>query len=183
MISVVRGTSQRYGLCMRKSFLLGLLAAFGLAWATTAEAADAGGDRLELRGMTFVASEGGRAEVVVEAARAELDREAEIAELEQVRLRLAGDAEQPGFAMTCDRGELDLRTYDFHAVGHVEGRTGDGRRFSSPWLRYSEAEGVAFTDAPVVIRDGPSTFRGAGLRYHVREGRLQLLEASLVQSP
>lgn len=156
---------------------------FGLASVPTALARSA--DPLELRGMTFVASREGRTELVVEAARALLDPDADSANLEQVHVRVSDGTGEDGLRleMTCDRGEFDLERNDFVAEGNVKGRTGDGRHFVSPWVRYDSEQGLAYTDAEVEIVDGATTFRGAGLRYHVRDGRLQLLDATLVQNP
>jgi hypothetical protein len=65
----------------------------------------------------------------------------------------------------------------------VRGRLGDGREFRGPWLRYDRANGVAFTDAPVVIVDRGRQLRGGGLRYHVRDRRLRLTAGASVVEP
>lgn len=144
------------------------------------------GDTMEMRGMTFAASEGQRNEILLRAERAQLDARAEVAHLEGVRVQLGGAVADPDalrFEMTCEAGSINLATSDFEAHGNVRGRTADGRRFATDWIRYDDARGVAYTDAGVEIHEGSVRFRGEGLRYHVRENRLQLLKAHVVQTP
>lgn len=134
--------------------------------------------------MTFVASAGPVAELIVEADQAVVDPAEQRARLEGVHAVWADDAGRTSLELDCERGEFDLETNDLLAIGNVQGRLGDGRRFAGPWLRYDRSRGVAFTDAPVTIRDGGHTLRGGGLRYHVRNGRLRLTAgASVVESP
>ena len=84
--------------------------------------------------------------------------------------------------MSCDRAQYHLDTNDFVAEGHVRGRTGDGRRFETSRLRYDHANAVAVSDVPVTITDRHGRYRGAGFRYHVGEGRFQLVgDVSVIQ--
>ncbi len=162
--------------------LLGLIlpAAASAARAAVAEADSA----LRLERMTFVASRAGRTEVLLQAARARLNPEADVVDLEDVRAVVMSEDGRPGLELRCQRGEFDLATQDFVATGDVRGRASDGRRFASSWVRYDHSRGLAFTDAPVLIREGGRTLRGGGLRYHVRDGTLRLLGgASVVQAP
>ncbi len=86
------------------------------------------------------------------------------------------DAEKgESFRMQCDRAELDVETNDFTATGNVKGITGDGQRYSAPWVRYEHASSMLLTDAPVTVVDGGITFRGDGFRYHIEERRFELL--------
>jgi LPS export ABC transporter protein LptC len=158
-----------------------LLAVAALAGPPSSRAESA--STLELLGMTFVSSRAGHTEMVDEAARALLDPAANLADLEDVRVRLAERDGGVRLEMECDQGQFDLENHDFLAQGNVRGRTGDGRRFSAPWIRYDDAKGLAVTDAPVKIVEDVTTLRGSGFRYHVREGRFQLLQATLVQTP
>lgn len=139
---------------------------------------------LWLAGMTFVASRGVHTEIVLEAERARLHPAQNVADLEGVRAVVMGEDGRPGLRLSCQRGEFDLETQDFVASRDVRGRTADGRRFASAWIRYDHARNLAYTDAPVVIHEGERTLRGGGLRYQVREGTLRLLGgASVEQAP
>lgn len=130
---------------------------------------------LRLTGMTFVGSRGEIRELVLRARSALFRPETRIAELEGVEAEVSEGEGGRSFAMSCLRAELDFDTEDFRAEGQVEGVTGDGQRYSAPWVRYTHAEGVLFTDAPVVMVDGTGSYRGDGFRYHVDERRFQLL--------
>jgi LPS export ABC transporter protein LptC len=155
----------------------------GLLALVLAQAAS-GAPPMRIGRMTLVASTGAVQELLVSAEHAVVDVEAQRAELEGVRATWAREDGAPSLELTCDRGEFDLATNDLLAVGSVQGRLYDGRRFEGPWLRYDRAKGVAFTDAPVKIVDEGRMLRGGGLRYHVRSGRLRLTAgASFVETP
>jgi hypothetical protein len=92
------------------------------------------------------------------------------------------DAGRPSLRIQCERGELDLRTNDLLATGDVHGELGDGRRFTSPWLRYDRTRGVAFTNAPVeILEAGGRVLKGGGLEYQVRSRRLRLTAGARVE--
>ena len=104
--------------------------------------------------------------------------------MQDVHTTVSSRDERPGFEMTCDRGELDLETSDFFAEGDVRGKTHSGQRFETTWVRYDHVEEVLYTDAPVVITEGASSYKGGGFRYLVRERRFKLLGgASVVSQP
>jgi hypothetical protein len=135
---------------------------------------------MQIEQMTFVSSAGSVAELVVEATRATVDVETNRADLDRVRAEWAGDDGETSLELVCAAGEFDLVTNDFLARGDVRGRLADGRRFEGPWLRYDRAQGIAYTDAPVMILDGDRTLRGGGFRYYVGEGRLLLTHGASI---
>ena len=80
---------------------------------------------VELRGMTFLASSGSRAQLRLEAETAEIPVGSAIAYLNGVRAHVAGDRDgEGGLDMSCDRAEYHLDTNDFLAEGTVRGKTG-----------------------------------------------------------
>ncbi len=177
----LRGGRGRFGA------LIVLVSSLGLA-TTSARAASPEPSEdtssLWITGMTFVASRGPRTEVMLEAEHTRLDPKQQVADLERVRAVVMDDDGRVGLRLSCQRGEFDLETQDFVASDNVRGRTADGRRFASTWIRYDHGRGLAYTDAPVLIEEGDRTLRGGGLRYHVEEGKLHLLGgASVEQSP
>jgi len=137
---------------------------------------------LRLEGMTFVGSRGSMREMLVEADRATFHPSDQIAYLENVRSEMTERDGAVGFEMTCDRGELDTGTSNFYATGNVRGRTADGRRFETTWVRYDDAKGLAYTDAPVRVEEQGGIYKGGGFRYYVREQRFRFVGgASLVR--
>ena len=142
------------------------------------------GQVLHLRGMTFVASEGSANEIVLEAEIARFYPDREVADLEVVQVDVAPSKERTGFSMRCATGQLNLATQDFLAIGDVRGTIEGGREFEAQWVAYDEAQGLLYTDDPVLITDRDGRYRGGGFRYLVREERFRLLGgATIVQEP
>ena len=142
------------------------------------------GQRLDVRGMTFVASEGGANEILLRAERADFYPEREVADLDVVDLEVTPGDDRVAFRMRCDEGLLNLATQAFIAVGHVVGTIEDDRQFEALWVAYDEVEGVLYTDDPVLIVDEDGRYRGGGFRYFVNESRFRLLGgATVVQDP
>jgi len=149
---------------------------------TSSVAQDAQG--MVIHGLTFVASHGADRDLVLRAERAHLDPSSNVAHLERVESSVDPQEGTPGFEMTCDEGDLDLATNDFLAKGHVHGKTADGRRFTTTWVRYDHANGIASTDAPVEIEEAGGKYKGGGFRYQVRDQRFRLLGgATMVREP
>lgn len=130
---------------------------------------------LKVTGMTFVGSRGELSELVVRAEQALFYPETSRADLVQVRASVTDAEKGESFKMTCDRAELNVETNDFKAIGNVEGVTGDGQRYSAPWVSYHHEESMLYTDAPVVVEDRHGVFRGDGFRYFIDERRFELL--------
>ena len=131
--------------------------------------------------MTFLASSGSRTQLRLEAETAEIPSGSEIAYMQGVRGHVAGEpGKEGGLDMSCDRAQYHLDTNDFVAEGTVRGRTGDGRRFATSTLHYDHEQALAVSDAPVTIWDRHGRYRGGGFRYHVGQGRFQLLDGASV---
>lgn len=148
-------------------------AASGILLAGLSSAGESPG--LRITGMTFVGSRGDESQLVVHAERAFFHPDSGLADLEVVRAQVSDAEKGESFQMQCDRAELNVETSDFTAIGNVKGLTGDGQRYSAPWVRYVHASSMLQSDAPVTLVDGGSTFRGDGFRYHIDERRFELL--------
>lgn len=139
---------------------------------------------MRLSRMTFVSADGSATELTVEADAGLVDSQTNRAQLQQVHAQWAASDGQKSLDVVCERGEVNLATNDFVALGNVRGVLGDGRRFQSPSMHYDHAKGDAYTDTPVEIFDQGRTLRGGGFRYHVRDGKLRLTSgASVVEKP
>ncbi len=139
---------------------------------------------LQVTGMTLLADrEPGRG-LALRARVGHFRPESELAQLEDVVAVLTYADERKSLEMTCDRAELDVSNNDFTAEGNVRGVTGDGQRYSAPWVKYDHENGVLFSDASVVMVDETGTFSGDGFRFHLEEGLFRLLgNVSVVQTP
>jgi len=149
------------------------IAAGGILVASLPSAGDSPG--LRVSGMTFVGSRGEQSELVVRSDTAFFHPDSGLADLEVVRARVSDAKKGESFQLQCDRAELDVETNDFTATGNVQGLTGDGQRYSAPWVRYEHATSTLSTDAKVTMIDSGTTFRGDGFRYHIDERRFELL--------
>jgi LPS export ABC transporter protein LptC len=133
---------------------------------------------LVLHGITYVASDEERNELVLEAAIAHVHLDAQRIDLEGVHVKMGskapGGVKGGGVDVECDRGTFDLETRDFDAAGNVRGVTADGRRFRTEALHYRADRQLVTTNSRVVIRDDAGTYQGGGFDYWVREDRFRL---------
>ena len=161
-----------------------LCAAFG-AWLVLASPHAAAsevpedGTVLVFKDMIFVGSRGADTEVLLTAREARLRPEENVAHLEDVEAHVSGTGEGR-LDMRCDRAEYFVDSNDFVAEGHVRGKTGDEREFETTRLHYDHEQALASTDVPVLIRDMHGRYRGGGFRYHVGQGRFQLVGGATV---
>ena len=149
-----------------------------------ADLAFASSPGLLVSGMTFVGSRGNESELIVRASEALFHPDLGMADLENVRAAVSDAEDGESFTMKCDRAELNVDTSDFTARGNVEGVTGDGRQYNTPWVRYDHENSLLSTEAPVVMIDDSGTYRGEGFRYYIEERRFELLgNVTVDQSP
>jgi hypothetical protein len=154
----------------------------GVSIAAVAVADESSG--LKVAGMTFVGSRGASSELVVHATTAHFFPESGMASLNDVRAVVTDAEKGKSFEMRCDDAELNVKTNDFTATGNVEGVTGSGQHYSTPWVRYEHESAMLLTDASVVVVDQAGTFRGDGFRYYIEERRFKLLgNVSVEQVP
>ena len=131
--------------------------------------------------MTFVSVEVGGRRLVVWAERARIDVDAGVALLDEVTLRLAGDAELPALDLRCASARLSLERDHFRLEGNVRGRTAEGRRFRAEWLEFGREAGVLETTAPVSVTEGASSVTGGALRYDLATRRLEVLDGARLE--
>ncbi len=163
---------------------IGAVSIAAVAAADGAPGPGGGAPGLRITGMTFVGSRGSDSELVVRATSALFHPDSGVADLDDVRATVPDGEKGESLAMSCDTAELNVETNDFTATGNVEGVTGNGRRYSAPWVRYNHESSMLLTDAPVTVVDATSTLRGDGFRYYIDERRFELLgNVTVVQEP
>ena len=150
-------------------------------WSIVAAGTAGAAPPMRLEKLAFVSTHENTTEVRVEAAAGVIEDAIGRATLETVHAEWSAADGKPSLEITCERGELDLDSNDLLASGDVHGTLADGRRFVGPWLRYDRARGVAFTDAPVQILEGPRVLRGGGFESHVPARRLRLTAGAKVE--
>jgi hypothetical protein len=132
---------------------------------------------LALDGMSYVLSRGDAVELRIEAQRADVSPAGGMVQLHGVRARIEAASGQPaaaGMELVCQRGELDLRTREFVALGNVAASAPGGRFLRTERLVFRQEEGVVSSDAPVALTDASGDYRGGGFVYWVREDRFRL---------
>ena len=128
--------------------------------------------------MTYVGSDSGQPDLVLEAQRARIPHGSDRAFLDDVRVDATGDDGRSSLRMTCDQAELDLATNDFTATGNVRGQTRDGHRFRAGVAVFEHATGVIEGQSNVDIVDPSGTrLQGDGFRYEVRDQRMRMRNA------
>ncbi len=158
--------------------LAGSLALTALTVGASEKARDS--PALDIERMTFLASEAEDSRLLLRADKAKFFPETDSAELTVVEATVYGEQGAVAFEMTCDRGDLDLKTNDFVARGNVLGQTDDGMKFEVDRVNYDHESGTLFTDEDILITDDGGTYRGGGFRYFVEEKRFQLLGGARV---
>ena len=76
--------------------------------------------------------------------------------------------------MTGDKGEMLTDKKDVEIKGHVEIRADTGEKFSTDYLRYSDAGKKIYTDAPVSMESKRIKIQGVGLSILINKGELTL---------
>ncbi len=136
-----------------------------------------------LSGVTYVKSEGGVSHVLLRADEAEFDITANRVQLHGMSVETKSDVGNKEFWLRCDRGVIDLNSGDFQGEGNVKGEMADGRRFETQSAQYDDKRALISGDVPVLLTEVSGTLRGGGFQYWVREDRLQLTKAQLLQDP
>jgi LPS export ABC transporter protein LptC len=76
--------------------------------------------------------------------------------------------------MTGDKGQMLTDVKDVEIRGNVVIISDSGDRFSTDYLKYSDAEKKLYTDAPVVIENKRMKLKGVGLTIYMNTGELNL---------
>lgn len=77
--------------------------------------------------------------------------------------------------MTAKRGTYDVRIGRFEGFGNVVVVTNDGRKLTSPQLKYDQGSNEIATDSAFVFEDARQLQRGVGLRTDPNLTRIQVL--------
>ncbi len=165
----------RYGFLCAAFVLLSAIAVGSLG-------AESPFQQFELTPMTYVATQEGRNEVVLQATYARYEPEDNQISLRDFTAVMSDADGGKTFELSATQGRIDLDTSAFTAEGTVRGETADGRRLETDRMEYQQATGKVSTDSPVLIREGGIAYRGRkGFIYEVRKGRFRLLGGASVE--
>ncbi len=138
-------------------------------------------DEADIRISDFIFTEVGKENMrwEVKARSAEYQKKLNLALLDQVRIKLT-TPDGRIFILTGDEGKMQTETKDVELNGHVVMISDAGDKFSTDYLRYSDAEKRIYTDAPVRLENENMHIEGVGLSILVNKG--QVLLASNVRA-
>lgn len=99
-------------------------------------------------------------------------------ELRTVRATFNTTMGAPDGTMTGDRGRYDLRQQLLDGFGHVVITTNDGKRLTSPHVRYSQAINEVSSDSSFTLVEGGKTVSGLGFRADPQLNHFQILKGA-----
>lgn len=99
-------------------------------------------------------------------------------ELRKVRATFNTSTGVKDGTMSGDRGRYNLREQVLEGFGHVVITTNDGKRLTSPHVRYSQALNEVSSDSAFTMVEGGRTVQGIGFRSDPQLNRLQILKGA-----
>jgi LPS export ABC transporter protein LptC len=99
-------------------------------------------------------------------------------ELRKVRATFNTSTGTKDGTMTGDRGRYDLRQQVLEGFGHVVITTNDGKRLTSPHVRYTQSINEVSSDSAFTMVENGRTVSGVGFRSDPQLNRLQILKGA-----
>jgi LPS export ABC transporter protein LptC len=135
-------------------------------------------DHVDLQIKDFVYTEVGEANSKweVKAQTAQFNKKQNLAVFDHVQIILT-TAEKKVYVMNGDKGQMLTDKKDIEIKGNVTIVSESGDRFTTDYLKYSDAEKKFYTDAPVLMENKRMKINGTGLTLFMNTGELNLLSA------
>lgn len=132
-------------------------------------------DEADVRIQDFVYTEVGKENIrwEVKAKTAQYQKKLNLALFDHVQIKLTTQ-EGKVFLMTGDEGRMQTDTKDVEIKGHVVVTSDTGDKFSTDYLRYSDAQKKIYTDAAVMMESRQMRIQGVGLSIFMNKGELLL---------
>ncbi|PKN77230.1 MAG: LPS export ABC transporter periplasmic protein LptC [Deltaproteobacteria bacterium HGW-Deltaproteobacteria-10] len=135
-------------------------------------------DHIDLQIKDFVYTEVGEANSKweVKAKTAQYNKKQNYAVFDNVQIKLT-TAEKKVYVMTGDKGHMLTDKKDIEIKGNVAIISESGDRFTTDYLKYSDAEKKFYTDAQVFMENKRMKIKGKGLTLFMNTGELNLTSA------
>ena len=135
-------------------------------------------DHVDLQIKDFVYTEVGaeNSKWEVKAKTAQYDKKQNLADFDKVQITLT-TAEKKVYRMTGDKGRMLTDKKDVEIRGNVVIVSDSGDRFTTDYVKYSNAERKFYTDAPVLMENKKMRIEGKGLVLFMDAGELKLLSS------
>ncbi|MDP2854939.1 MAG: LPS export ABC transporter periplasmic protein LptC [Smithellaceae bacterium] len=129
----------------------------------------------DVRIQDFVYTEVGQDNIrwEVKAKSAQYQKKQNLALFDQVQIKLT-TKEGKVFTMTGDKGEMLTDKKDVEIKGHVVIISDTGDKFTTDYLRYSDAQKKITTNAPIMMESKRMKIHGVGLSIFINKGELTL---------
>ncbi len=137
-------------------------------------------DNVDLQINNFIYTEVGEdnSKWEVNAESAKYIKNQNLALFDRVKIKLT-TSEGKVFIMTGDKGQMNTDKKDIQIKGNVVIISDKGDRFTTDYLKFSDAEKKAYTDAPVAMENKKMKIKGTGFTLYIKTGELSL--SSLVK--
>lgn len=135
-------------------------------------------DHVDLQIKDFLYTEVGEANSKweVKAETAQYRKKQNLALFDKVQIKLT-TTEKKVYVMTGDKGQMLTDKKDIEIKGNVVIIAESGDRFTTDYLKYSDAEKKFYTDAPVMMENKQMKIKGKGLTLFMNTGELNLLSS------
>jgi LPS export ABC transporter protein LptC len=95
-----------------------------------------------------------------------------------VHVNFTKDTGEPNGTMRADSGQYNMRTQVLEGWGNVIITTTDGRRLTTPQLRYNQAANLVSSDTSFVLTDKDRVQTGIGFNSDPNLNRVQVMRAA-----
>jgi LPS export ABC transporter protein LptC len=135
-------------------------------------------DHVDLQIKDFVYTEVGAANSKweVKAQTAQYNKKQNLAVFDRVQIKLT-TAEKKVYQMTGNKGQMLTDKKDIEIKGNVVIVSESGDRFTTDYIKYSNAERRFYTDAQVFMENNNMKITGKGLVLFMNTGELNLLSS------
>ncbi len=131
---------------------------------------------LQIKDFVYTEVGEGNSKWEVKARTAQYNKKQNIAVFDQVQISLT-TAEKKVYQMSGDKGQMLTDKKDIEIKGNVVITSDSGDRFTTDYLKYSDAEKKFYTDAPVTMENARMKLMGKGLILFMNKGELKLLSS------
>ncbi|MGV8056789.1 MAG: LPS export ABC transporter periplasmic protein LptC [Smithellaceae bacterium] len=128
---------------------------------------------LQIKDFVYTEVDASNSKWEVKALTAQYQKKQNLALLDQVQIKLT-TAEKKVYVMTGDKGQMLTDKKNIEIRGNVVIVSDTGDRFTTDYLKYSDAEKKFYTDAPVIMKNNQMKITGRGLTLFMNTGELNL---------
>jgi LPS export ABC transporter protein LptC len=131
---------------------------------------------LQIKDFVYTEVGEGNSKWEVKAKSAQYNKKQNLAVFEHVQISLT-TADKKVYQMSGEKGQMLTDKKNVEIRNNVVITSDSGDRFTTDYLKYSDAEKKFYTDAPVVMENARMKLTGKGLILFINKGELKLLSS------